>query len=202
MAPASLRVSEPSCKKCKAMPYLLHQISTVMDVRMWHVYGLVAWWGCYGGATQKVSVEHEQASIAQYARFEALAPLFEKDNDTLYVINFWATWCKPCVAEIPYFEQLVADFADRPVRVVLVSLDFPDQVETKLIPFVRQRRLRAEVAVLLDERFNEWIPRVDTSWGGVIPATHLHRGEAKVFLPRAFRSYGELQDLVNRLLAN
>ncbi len=173
-----------------------------MKMRVWYVCGLLAGWGCHGGTAQQAASEQGRASIVRYARFEALAPLLEADNDTVYVINFWATWCKPCVAEMPYFEQLVADFADRPVRVVLVSLDFPDQIESKLIPFVRQRRLRAEVAVLLDERFNEWIPRVDASWGGAIPATHLHRGGEKVFHPRAFRSYDELRELVSGLLAD
>lgn len=152
--------------------------------------------GGEGGSVRTDPNEH----IPRYQHFDELAPLFTLANDTVYVINFWATWCKPCVAELPYFERLTAEFAERPVRVVLVSLDFPDQIESKLIPFVRERQLRSEVVVLLDERFNDWIPRVDESWGGAIPVTHAHRGTRTVFHPRAFRSYDELRQLVEDLL--
>ncbi len=164
---------------------------------MWAaVLWLVA--GC--GQGQAPAPVDPNEHIPRYQRFDELAPLFSLANDTAYVINFWATWCKPCVAELPYFERLTVEFAERPVRVVLVSLDFPDQIESKLISFVRARQLRSEVVVLLDERFNDWIPRVDASWGGAIPVTHAHRGMRKVFHPRAFRSYDELRRLVEGLL--
>ncbi len=138
--------------------------------------------------------------IPQYESFEAIAPLFTQANDTVYVINFWATWCKPCVAELPFFEQLTKEYATQPVRVILVSLDFPEQIESKLIPFVRTYELQSEVIALLDERFNEWIPRVDSSWGGAIPVTHIHKGTQRSFHHRAFRTYSELQQLVDQML--
>jgi len=64
-----------------------------------------------------------------YERFEDLAPIFAQQNDTTYVINFWATWCAPCVKELPYFETLTKKYADQKVKVILVSLDFSKQLE-------------------------------------------------------------------------
>ncbi len=173
-----------------------------MKWNLWHTLVPAVVWLALAGCGDAPAPERPDpnAHIPRYESFDELAPLFELANDTVYVVNFWATWCKPCVAELPWFERLTADFADRPVRVVLVSLDFPDQIESKLIPFVRERQLRSEVVVLLDERFNAWIPRVDESWGGAIPVTHVHRGTRKLFHARAFRSYDELRQLVEELL--
>ena len=73
--------------------------------------------------------------IPVYENFEDLEPLFNRQTDTTYVINFWATWCKPCVEELPYFEQLFAEHKEEKLKVLLVSLDFPRQLESKLVPF-------------------------------------------------------------------
>src|SRR5688572_595506 len=56
--------------------------------------------------------------------YEAFKPFLNADNDTTYIVNFWATWCKPCVEELPHFEQLYQEYKDKKVRLILVSLDF------------------------------------------------------------------------------
>ncbi|MEK7258102.1 MAG: TlpA family protein disulfide reductase, partial [Bacteroidota bacterium] len=62
-----------------------------------------------------------------FADFE---PLLHLENDTTYVLNFWATWCKPCLAEMPFFLQLHEAYKNQPVKILLVSMDFPKQVKT------------------------------------------------------------------------
>ncbi len=130
-----------------------------------------------------------------YTDFEQLKPWLERSNDTTYVVNFWATWCKPCVVELPYFEQLQkeATAQGRKVRVVLVSLDFGKELESKLLPFVRERRLRGQVIALLDDDYNKWIDQVSPEWSGAIPATLIYRGEDRSFFPEAFDSYPDLE---------
>ncbi|MFT5167540.1 MAG: thiol-disulfide isomerase/thioredoxin, partial [Saprospiraceae bacterium] len=81
---------------------------------------------------QEDNTEYFYQAPVIYDNFEALVPLFEKQNDTTYVINFWATWCKPCVAELPYFEELHNRYKGKKVKVLLISLDFPNQIEKKL----------------------------------------------------------------------
>ena len=46
------------------------------------------------------------------------------DSDTVYVLNFWATWCAPCVEELPSFEKLNKAYAGKPVKEVLINTDF------------------------------------------------------------------------------
>src|ERR1700741_1424345 len=62
-------------------------------------------------------------------------------KDTLYIINFWATWCAPCVAELPEFDALKKRYGNQPVKVLLVSLDFKEDYPLKLARFIERKRL-------------------------------------------------------------
>ena len=104
-------------------------------------------------------------------RLADLDSRIEQGLDTVYVVNFWATWCKPCIAELPVFDRLHRDEQGKPLTVLLVSLDDPEDLADVVIPFVKRKGLRPE-CVLLDETSpNEWIDKVDESWSGAIPAT-------------------------------
>lgn len=94
-----------------------------------------------------------------------------RPTDTTYVVNFWATWCAPCVKELPYFEQLGATHSKQKVKVLLVSMDYASQLDKKVKPFVAKRGLKSEV-VLLDEKDpNTWLDKVDAKWSGSLPFT-------------------------------
>ena len=95
--------------------------------------------------TQESKTVDSKIEIPIYGSFDDLEPLFNKQTDTTYVINFWATWCKPCIEELPYFEKLHKDFGSEKLKVILVSLDFPKDFKTKLIPFVEEHQLRSDV---------------------------------------------------------
>lgn len=135
-----------------------------------------------------------------YGNFDDLKYIFEQESDTTYVINFWATWCKPCVAELPFFQALHEEFAGEKMRVILVSLDFPNKLTTKLIPFINEHKLSSEVMVLTDDRYNEWIDWVDPDWGGSIPVTIIYNKKDKIFVGEPFANEGELSDLVRGFL--
>ncbi len=125
--------------------------------------------------------------------FEGLQSyLSTKDKNKTYVINFWATWCAPCVKELPYFEELNTNYDSKNVEVVLVSLDFPNKIESKLIPFIEKRNLKSEVVVLDDVKSNEWIPKVNENWTGAIPATVIYNEGLTKFYERSF-TYKELE---------
>ena len=94
-----------------------------------------------------------------------------KSKDTLYVVNLWATWCAPCVAELPFFEQLHLENKQQPVKVILLSLDFKAKLHSDLIPFVIKHGLSAETYVIDEpnqQRFNQVMHK---DWTGVLPAT-------------------------------
>lgn len=135
-------------------------------------------------------------SINSY-NFLGLEPYLKKDNDTTYVVNFWATWCVPCVEELPNFEKLNAEYKDKKVKVLLVSIDFPKIAETKLLPFVKEHNLKPEVVLLNDPDANTWINKVDSTWSGAIPATIIYKGDKRRFYEKSF-SFEELENEVKQ----
>lgn len=96
--------------------------------------------------------------------------LKNKKNDTTYVINFWATWCIPCVNELPAFEKLYQTYQKEKMSIVLVSLDFVNKIKEIVIPFLQKKKITLPV-VLLHEKGGEWINNIDTNWSGAIPLT-------------------------------
>lgn len=124
--------------------------------------------------------------------FAELQTLLTKNNDTTYVINFWATWCKPCVKELPAFEKLNAEYYKDKVKVILVSLDFPQNLETHLIPYIEKYKIQSQVILLDDSDANSWIPKVSEEWSGAIPATLIYKGDVNRFYERSF-TYEELE---------
>jgi thiol-disulfide isomerase/thioredoxin len=107
----------------------------------------------------------------EYFKVPDLEKILNNREDKLYVVNFWATWCGPCVNELPAFEKVSGDYAKANVRFILVSLDFPNQIEKQLIPFLRKNKITMEVAVMMETDSNLWIDKVEPSWQGDIPST-------------------------------
>ena len=93
------------------------------------------------------------------------------DSDTVYVLNFWATWCAPCVEELPSFEKLNKAYAGKPVKVVLINTDFKRNMESGVKPFVKKKKLKSQVVFMDESNPNNFINTVDSSWSGAIPAT-------------------------------
>ena len=139
-------------------------------------------------------------SIPVYKKFDAIEPLFSQTSDTTYVINFWATWCKPCIEELPYFENLHQKYANKKLRVILVSLDFPKQLKSKLLPFIEKHQLQSDVVVLTDPKQNDWIDRVSPEWEGAIPITVIYNAETRKFIGEQFADEAELNSLVESFL--
>lgn len=127
----------------------------------------------------------ENETIEVY-NFSELETLLNKNDDRTYVINFWATWCKPCVEEMPYFQELHDSYAGKNLKVVLVSLDLPEDLDTKLKPFIEKHKLTPQVVLLDDPDENTWIPKVDESWSGALPATLIYNKNKRAFYEQTF----------------
>jgi thiol-disulfide isomerase/thioredoxin len=127
--------------------------------------------------------------------FNSFEPFLQQRNDTVYVINFWATWCKPCIEELPEFEKLNDFYSGKKVKVILVSLDFPNKHEELLIPFLQKHNIRSTVIHLTEVNANNWIDRVDPGWSGAIPATLIYKNQEKDFFERKM-NFQELKSIV------
>jgi len=94
-------------------------------------------------------------------------------SDSILVINFWATFCKPCNEEIPYFETIVNKYKKQKVKLLLVSLDIKDQYPLKLKAFAKKNKYTSQIVWLNETNADYFCPAVDTTWSGGIPATLL-----------------------------
>ena len=115
--------------------------------------------------------------------YPQLQPLLHQNSETVQVVNFWATWCAPCIKELPYFEELNKLEG---VEVLLVSLDFPKHKQKRLIPFVEKHKLQSRVVHLDDEDENYWINEISTTWSGALPATLIYTHNRRGFYEQSF----------------
>lgn len=87
----------------------------------------------------------------------------------------------PCVEELPHFEAIRQKYRDRPLKVILVSLDFVKNLEKTLMPFLQKKGIGAEVVLLNEPNYNAWIDKVHSSWSGALPATVFMRNSEKQY---------------------
>ncbi len=93
------------------------------------------------------------------------------ESRTPLIINFWATYCKPCIAEMPHFEKLAAKYKEKGLTVVFVSLDMEDDYPVKVDSFVAKRKLQNKVLWLDETNADYFCPKIDPKWSGAMPAT-------------------------------
>jgi len=145
---------------------------------------------------EQVNLTEEPVNVSlDVYNFNEFERFLNKRDNTTYILNFWATWCAPCVKELPYFEEVNQKYDSQNVEVILVSLDMPKQYEKKLIPFIKDNNLKSKVIALNDTKMNDWIPKVDADWSGAIPATIIYKNDNSQFYERSFT----LEELENEL---
>jgi thiol-disulfide isomerase/thioredoxin len=115
--------------------------------------------------------------------------------DTVYIVNFWATWCAPCVAELPYFDKLQATYRSRPLKVLLISMDFESKYSS-VKAFAAKRQFKCEVFLATRKSDQELIDGVDKNWSGALPGTLIVNAKRGIrqFQEREF-TYDELEKL-------
>ncbi|MEL0653126.1 TlpA disulfide reductase family protein [Algibacter sp. TI.3.09] len=148
---------------------------------------------CIDNKNEAIKVDKSEAIISQdipIYDFEGLEPLLYTQNNKTYLINFWAMWCLPCVEELPYIQEYAQKNPD--VEVVLVSMDFPKDIETKLKPFLKKNNITTKVVLLDDPDANSWINKINPEWSGAIPFTIMFNSEKRFYYERSF---DDLQDI-------
>jgi thiol-disulfide isomerase/thioredoxin len=96
---------------------------------------------------------------------------YSKKTDSVYVISFWATFCKPCIAEIPFIQDITKKYADKKVKLLLVSLDLPGYYPVKIESFAKRTGITADIVWLNETDADYFCNMIDKKWAGSIPAT-------------------------------
>ncbi len=131
--------------------------------------------------------------------FAELEQEMDIEDDTLRVFNFWATWCKPCVEEMPCFIEAGKSFTQQKIKIILVSLDFRKHIESRLVPFIEKNQISLPVWLLDAPDANAWIDKVSPQWEGSIPATLFTRQGQKFFYETQFEC-NLLKSTINQYL--
>ena len=148
-------------------------------------------------------------SIAAYCQKASIIKLPELENimaaknDTTYVVNFMATWCKPCMEEIPSFEQAAQEVSGKKFRLIYISLDAAGDLNKKLNPLLQRKKILNTTYLLDEPDYNSWIDKIEPSWDGAIPVTFIFNNEknTRKFIKNATTHaelYAAIQEQLNK----
>lgn len=150
-------------------------------------------------AGQSMQSQTDNGRKVRVLNFDEFKPYLHRDGDTVYLVNFWATWCLPCRKEMPAIQAVEKKYATSRLKVILVSLDFPGQLDSSLIPYLEKHNINSEVVLLNDPDQNRWIDLVDKNWSGEIPFTLIYGKGFREGYARAF-TYDMLDAIINKKL--
>lgn len=128
-----------------------------------------------------------------------LQKLINSPSEEIKVINFWATWCAPCIKEIPLFEKINQDRKDAKVTLVSMDIDLDPNPE-KVYRLVSRKKLQSQVVILDERNPNDWIDKIEKEWSGALPATLLvntKNGKRK-FVEKELHA-GDLEKLIDEI---
>ncbi len=103
-------------------------------------------------------------------KMDALVAYAEKADHPV-IINMWATWCTPCVEEIPWFNKILNQQTDSSIELILVSLDFEDKYESAVAKFIEKNPTKATLYWLDETKADYFCPLLDKSWSGNLPVS-------------------------------
>ncbi|MCW3162266.1 TlpA family protein disulfide reductase [Chryseobacterium oryctis] len=132
---------------------------------------------------------------------EKIGDYLAKNNDTLYVTNFFATWCGPCMREIPHFKNKMQELKGKPVKFTFVSLDERTVWNDDVKNFAEEHDLAKNIVLLDGQKLDaNFFPKNFQKWdGGSIPFTFFRKGaKTEEFL--GMMTEDELNNKINTLL--
>ena len=131
---------------------------------------------------------------------DSLENLLKVRNDKALFLNVWATWCIPCREEFPDIVRLSREYKNRNIEFVGLSADFPDEIESKIIPFLQDQKVDFRIFVQNFKHQEDLINRLNPDWRGALPATFLYneKGELIKFMlgKQSYQDFKQAMDSV------
>jgi thiol-disulfide isomerase/thioredoxin len=108
-------------------------------------------------------------------------------SDTTYIVNFWATWCKPCMEELQAIDSVGMENKTGKIKLLLVSLDFRDK-KNQVNSALKSKGIQSSCVLLDEVNGNVYIDQISPDWSGSIPATLVKKGPRQVLLDKKLSS--------------
>jgi thiol-disulfide isomerase/thioredoxin len=103
---------------------------------------------------------------------DGLRRIIRRRHGKPLLLNFWATWCIPCMEEMPDLVELSHQAGG--FDIIAVSLDYPDETDSKIIPFLRKAGVQFPSYVARFQKQEDFINAIDSTWNGALPATFVY----------------------------
>jgi len=116
------------------------------------------------------------ASLSEYKEFE---DLMANEKGNVVLVNLWATWCKPCVKEMPMLEKLHQNYKGKGVKVVTLSIDEVSKADSLVVPFWQEMNFSMDNYLIAHQDPGAFINKIDPLWIGLIPTSFIFDGEGK-----------------------
>ncbi|HRR09199.1 MAG TPA: TlpA disulfide reductase family protein [Rhodothermales bacterium] len=140
----------------------------------------------------------EAQPVPEMKDYSSILGEIKQRDASLVVVNFWATWCVPCVEEFPHFIRLKTESDPKEVSVMFVSVDFEDEVPA-VVAFLKKQHMQDRTFMASGDA-NTFIQSFHKSWSGAVPATFVYNrmGEQLDFWEGKV-TYEQLAEKINRL---
>lgn len=114
------------------------------------------------------------------ATVDDIAAFLDDNAGKVLVINFWATWCAPCVHEMPELAAFYDAYKDRGVAFLSLSSDSLEDYESKLVPFVEERDLPFHVYAIANADPDELDAVLNVGMDFALPTTFVFDRDRKI----------------------
>lgn len=135
-----------------------------------------------------------------HSSFADLRIQISKDTEYITVLNFWATWCRPCVSELPDFEKINTEFKQNKVKVILANIDFNSKADSLVPAFIKKNNIQSQVVHITDQDANDWINSLWYDWTGSIPVTAIYYKGEKIWFFEGITDYETLKSIITKYI--
>lgn len=124
-------------------------------------------------------IDEDTSKLASMTNFQDFEQLLATEKGKVVLVNIWATWCKPCVHEMPFLEKLHQNYQDKGVKIVTLSIDDVAKADSLVVPFWEEMNFSMDNYLVTAEDTGAFINKIDPLWIGLLPTTFIFNGNGE-----------------------